>query len=131
MGKMEYIKIMLITINYSLDGQIGLFFVAKDKLLLHTCLLDEGEPYGDFINYPDSHDAVWQREYHRKYCVDFDYFPRGRMIYNRMTGVYLLYHDPCAAAEAEALRGRYPDGKCVVAFDEHYQCHRCNSGYIR
>ena len=114
----------------SLNGFIGLFFVANGELLLHICALPNGEPYGDFINYPESHDTVWQREYYLKYRVDYDFFPRGRIIYNSMTGVYLLYHDSCAAAEAEALRGRYPERKCVVSLDEHYQCHKCNSDYI-
>ena len=116
--------------NDSLEARIGLFFVMNGKLLLHTCPLADGELYGDFINYLESHDAVWRRVYYRKYRVDFDYFPRGRIIFNRATKLYLLYHDPCIANEAEALRGRFPEGKCVIGLDEHYQCHKCNRGYV-
>ena len=116
--------------SYALDGVIGLFFVVNGKLLLHTCHLDDGEPYGDFINYPESHDAIWQRKYAHSYGVDFDYFPRGRIIYNRIENVYLLYHDPCVASEAEYLHGRYLQGICIIELDEHYQCHKCNKHYV-
>ena len=85
----------------SLEGFVGLFFVTSDGLLLHTCTIENGEPYGDFVNYPESHDAVWQREYLRKYHVDYDFFPRGRIIFNRVTDVYKLFYDLCANAEAD------------------------------
>ena len=114
----------------SQDGYIGLFFVAEGTLLLHTCSLADAESYGDFLNYPESHDDVWQHEYARKYQVDFDYFPRGRIVYNQAEDIFLLYHDKCVTVEAENLCGRYPKGKCVIALDEHYQCHKCNMNYV-
>lgn len=104
--------------------------IVNGELLFHICNVVDGEPYVDFVNYPESHDGVWQREYYQKYRVDFDYFPRGRIIFNKAKGVYLIYHDPCIATEAEKLRGHYSDGKCEVGLDEHYQCHRCNKNYV-
>lgn len=115
----------------SLHGKVGLFFVADGRLLLHTCTLDNAERYGDFVNYPESHDEVWQREYAAKFGVDFDYYPRGRIVYNRTAEVYRLYHDPCVADTAELLRRLYPEGKCTAALDEHYQCRNCNPDYVR
>ena len=120
----------MIMTNNPLEGHVGLFFLANGKLLLHTCTLSDGEAYGNFINYPESHDTVWQREYARHYGVDFDYFPRGRIIFNRAKSMYLLYHDPCITDEANTLCERYPMGKCVTGLDEHYQCHMCNEDYV-
>ena len=113
----------------TLVGYVGLFFVVCDELLVHTCATVAGECFGDFVNYPDSHDDVWQSEYFRKYNVDYDYFPRGRMIYNKTTGIYLIYHDQCAEEAAKSIGSHYPKGKCVLALDEHYQCHKCNPYY--
>ena len=117
--------------NSSTDGYVGLFFVINGKIMLHKSPLADGESYGDFINYPESHDNIWQRVYYRKYHVDFDYYPRGRIVFNRMTGIYFLYYDPCASDVAEYLRGCYPEGKCVISLDEHYQCHWCNANYVK
>lgn len=118
-------------LNDSLDGLVGIFFINKDELLLHTCKIADGEPYGDFVNYPESHNDVWQREYADKHRVDFDYFPRGRIVYNKAEDVFLLYYDKCADREAKSIRKRYPKGKCNTALDEHYQCHMCNDNYVK
>ena len=61
---------------------VGIFFVVKGNLLLHNCSLDNAEKYGDFLNYPKSHMEIWDEYYYSKYKVDFDYYPRGRIIYN-------------------------------------------------
>jgi hypothetical protein len=114
----------------SLNATVGLFFVANGTLLLHKCAISEAEPYGDFLNYPESHDKVWRREHYKQYRVDFDYFPRGRIVYNRVAGTYSLYHDACITDMAESLVELYPRGKCTAALDEHYQCHICNPDYV-
>ena len=115
----------------ALDGYVGLFFIVNGAPLLHKRTLADAEPYGDFINYPESHNDVWQRNYARKYKVDFDYFPRGRIVYDQKSGIFLLYCDKCVASEAEKLRGCYPKDKCMMVLDEHYQCHKCNMNYRR
>jgi hypothetical protein len=105
-------------IDHSLTGQVGIFFVAEDGLLLHTCAISDGEPYGDFVSFPESHDAVWQQEYACRYGVDFDFYPRGRVICDRKKGIYKLFYDPCAVVEAEGLRLRHPEGPCELHLDE-------------
>ena len=70
----------------SFDGNAGLFFVVDGEWLLHMRALEEAEPYGDFHGYPENHDDVWQREYAHKYQVDFDYFPRGRIVSTCVSG---------------------------------------------
>ena len=106
-------------------GRVGLFFVANGKLLAYTCTLAEGERYGDFINHPESHDGLWRRLYCAQYGVDYDWFSRGRIVYNRAADTYLLYHDACIVDAAAALSRLY-----AMLLDEHYQCQRCNQHYV-
>jgi len=114
----------------SLDNQIGLFFIVRSKLLLHNCKLAEGEPYGDFLNYPISHDKVWREQYQEKYYVDFDYYPRGRIVYNKAKQHYILYYDGCVENEVREMQSRFLANTCQISRDEHYQCHKCNAGYV-
>jgi len=114
----------------TLDGKVGLFFVIDGRIKLHTCPLAEAEIGERFRNYPESHDAVWQRKYANKYHVDYDYFPRGRIVYNNTAKLYTLYYDSCATKEATELVAQYPNGKCIMERDEHYQCAKCNKDYI-
>ena len=113
----------------TLSGRVGIFFVAKGKLLLHTCSVDEGLPYGDFINYPKSHDEVWERRYQHRYHVDFDYFPRGRIVFNCVMNAYMIFYDTCVAEITHELSQRYAKLDVKCSHDEHYQCHECNSEY--
>lgn len=114
----------------SLDNQVGLFFIVRSELLLHSCKLAEGEPYGDFLNYPLSHDKVWREHYQKKYHVDFDYYPRGRIVYNKSDQRFILYYDGCIENEAKKMQNCFSHNTCQISRDEHYQCHKCNAGYV-
>lgn len=74
-----------------LDRQVGLFFLVSGELLLHRCFLEKAEVYGDFINYPYSHDEIWEKHYREKYQVDFDFYPRGRIVYNKKDNHNIFY----------------------------------------
>ena len=113
----------------SLAGKVGLFFMADGKLLLHTCTLEEAQPYGDFLNYPHSHDDIWYKQYQHTYHVDFDYWPRGRIIYNTETQTYSLFYDGCMMDTAKEMAKAFGGEKVLMMRDEHYQCHRCNDKY--
>lgn len=114
------------------DNHIGpaLFFYVPGKILFHSCSVAEGEPYGDFIVYPQSHMAVWEKLYEKKYHVDFDYFPRGRIAYRKTDNTYLLYYDKCMESIISTITQKYANEKIILGYDEHYQCHQCNRGYV-
>lgn len=112
-----------------LQNRVGMFFCVKGKLLLYTCTFDEAVPYGDFLNYPLSHDAIWSKYHQKENCVDFDYWPRGRLIYNRTENRFLLYYDTCAELQARELMKMFDDANVSLERDEHYQCHGCNPAY--
>ena len=114
----------------SLAGKVGLFFLANNNLLLHTCALSEAQPYGIFLNYPYSHDLIWRKHYQQTYHVDFDYWPRGRIIYNTATQTYSLFYDACMADTAQEMAKAFDHEKVLMMRDEHYQCHRCNAFYV-
>jgi len=113
----------------NIQRSVGIFFCVNGKTLLHTCSLDDASHYGDFLNYPLSHDAVWSKYYQGTYGVDFDYWPRGRIIYNIAEEKFILYYDACAEKEAVELKKQYGDAHIDIEKDEHYQCHKCNSDY--
>lgn len=114
----------------SFDNKVGLFFIVNNEFLFHGCLLNEAEPYGDFLNYTFSHDEIWMMHYQKKYHVDFDYYPRGRIVYNKAKQHYIIYYDVCIENEAIDMQGRFTDNICQISRDEHYQCHKCYTEYV-
>ena len=109
---------------------VGIFFVVKGNLLMHNCSLDNAEKYGDFLNYPKSHMEIWDEYYYSKYKVDFDYYPRGRIIYNVKEQKYYIYYDKCLENDIKNL-GIIPENEDVKLLkDYHYQCHKCNPNYV-
>lgn len=111
-------------------GGPALFFYADGKLLFHRTTIADGEPYGPFVNYPYSHFEVWEKYYQSQYHVDFDYYPRGRVVYRKTDDTFLIYYDKCMEPFIQAVTDRYTGKKVVLDYDEHYQCHQCNKSYI-
>lgn len=113
---------------------IGLFFYVEGKLLAYKVALEDAEVYGDFLTSPVSHDTVWHKGVGLNRPVDFDYFPRGRVVYNKKQEKYIVYIDRCLDTPehiAEILKAfGLVDCQQTIAFDEHYQCHRCNKEYF-
>ena len=104
---------------------VRLFFVVNGKFLIHSCKKENGEKYGDFINYPQSHMEVWDKYYYKKYHVDFDYFPRGRVVYTIKEDKYYIYHDRCIK-DLSSIIGKESTEQLEIREDFHYQCHTCN-----
>ena len=109
---------------------VGIFFVVNHQVLLHKCELAEAEKYGDFLNYPESHMEIWDKYYCKKYRVDFDYYPRGRIIYNLKEKIYYIYYDKCLKEELKKLGIIPQNTKVKLLTDYHYKCHTCNKNYV-
>lgn len=106
------------------------FYIPNQKnFLIHKCENNEAEKYGDFLNYPDSHMEIWDKYYYKKYKVDFDYYPRGRVVYNLKEDTYYIYHDKCIK-DLNKILEYYKCEKYKVLTDFHYQCSSCNKNYI-
>ena len=113
---------------------IGIFFYVEGKLLTCTTELDKADSYGDFLVSPFSHDSAWNNHFKKGTDVDFDYYPRGRLIYSRSKNEYIIYIDKCLDSPEIIVDIRQSfqldNVKCTVSFDEHYQCHMCNEFYV-
>ena len=114
----------------SLSDCAGIFFSAGSELLLHLCSFEKASRYGEFLNYPISHDDIWETLYQKKYHVDFDYYPRGRIIYSCSDDRYIIYYDKCAKNVALTLKEAFNSCNVELSLDEHYQCHACNVDYV-
>ena len=111
-------------------NKVGLFFVVNGKILFHGCELDKAQNYGDFKIYDKSHYDVWEKHYYKRYKVDYDYFPRGRVAYNKKDNKFFIYRDTCIAADIiKTLIQCYNEYELLE--DEHYKCHLCNINYLK
>jgi hypothetical protein len=99
------------------------------EVLVHGCSLEAAERYGDFLIYPDSHFEIWDKHYAKRYRVDFDYFPRGRVAYRKTEGAYQILYDRCIEAQVRQWAAGAYDAPVTFGLDEHYQCSNCNHDY--
>ena len=109
------------------ESRVGAFYFIGNKIISNSVPLKDGDTYGDFTNY-SSHWDLWKslvREYPEYKYFDYDYYPRGRVVFDRKRWKYILYIDPKLNSpkyldkieSAYGLRkGSYEIGK-----DEHYQ----------
>ena len=111
-------------------NSVCLFFYVKGKFFLHGCSIDEAEEYGEFLIYPGSHFDIWDRHYYRQLPVDFDYFPRGRVVYHKESETFRIMYDRCLEDVIKDFAEEYYGGEAVLELDEHYQCRKCNKGYV-
>ena len=92
---------------------VGIFFYCEKTLELFTL---------------DSHDEIWEKYLRLKYVKDYDYYPRGRIIYNKKEKKFWIYRDKCIPlGEMEKLGERL--GEYVLLEDDHYVCHQCSEYY--
>lgn len=116
------------------EPQVGLFFDIKGNLFFAGCSLAEAETYGDFLVFPKSHMEVWDTIGSmgtvdgRK--VDFDYYPRGRIVYRKTDDVFILYYDACLENKLDGLIETYAGCNLRMELEEHYRCHNCNDFYV-
>ena len=100
----------------------------ENMFLIHKYENEQAEVYGDFLNFPESHMDIWDKFYKKQYKVDFDYYPRGRVVYHTKEDCYYIYHDKCIN-ELEEILKYYKDTHYKICTDYHYQCHHCNKQY--
>ena len=111
-------------------NKVGLFFYVNGEFLFHSCKLADAEHYGDFLIYPESHFDIWEKYYEDDHKVDFDYHPRGRVVYNKIKDEYIVYYDRCLDKKNISIKLQYDDKNVILELDEHYQCHMCNPEYV-
>ena len=126
-----------------MTGSVGIFWGIPEpdgswSILIDATSLAEAEPYGDFLTHPRGHYEVWTQWQKTRTAPDvngfilqtiadheYEFFPRGRIVYNTGTGGFILYADrrlqqdatiARIASEFELAAGTY-----TVRSDEHYR----------
>lgn len=107
---------------------IGPFFCIKDKIYAHLVSLSEAEPYGSCLTTSVSHLDFWDDDLaHKHPNFEYEYFPRGRVVYRE--GMYIIYMDHCLdllpAIEAILTTFEISGEPWHIDYDEHYQCTAC------
>lgn len=106
---------------------VALFFVVDGQILLHKCRLENAEHYAEMRNYPRSHMDVWERHYKLKYNKDFDFYPRGRVIYDMRKDEFKIFYDTCCAKQAFKIRMMLGNRTCILKDDSNYNCSICRN----
>lgn len=108
-------------------GRVGAFFFIGNHIISNDIDREQGDKYGDYINY-SSHWDLWRafvKLYPEYESLDYDYFPRGRVVYSMKEGIYILYVDSKlnGGKYIDKIKSQYQlePGKYKQEFDEHYQ----------
>lgn len=116
------------------EGKVGIFFVVNKKILYEFIDIKNAEVYGEFKVYNGSHYEVWSEKYETIYKKSFDYFPRGRVVYNFEIDTYILYADKCINENVlEDIMDSFGLKNKKVRIDKtdmHYVCSKCNKDFL-
>jgi hypothetical protein len=84
------------------EPQVGIIYYIKNELFIDGTPVSMGEPYGDFLNHPTGHSQYWDMIVkllvrHRGLLelkdFEYDYYPRGRVIYDKKKEEFIIYLD--------------------------------------
>lgn len=118
--------------------KVGIFFFVGSNILLDQVPVENGEPYGDAVQY-GGHYEFWDR-LNPKTSAEirfkaraYDAFPRGRVVYFPARHKYFIYHDGCLRnVELKVVVEKFELKKSDIEFakDERYKCAGCNPCFI-
>jgi len=116
---------------------LGILFVVNDRVLVESTQLSEAELGAEFADHRRGHEAFWSELQHEgRVPRDQEYveFPRGRSVFNRLTGRHVLYLDKCIIKRLDLVREikrqlQLP-ARVEILTDPHYRCPVCLSGSI-
>jgi hypothetical protein len=117
------------------EARVGIFWVVSGNPLIDSTTLNEAEAYGDYLTHSRGHAEVWeafQRAGGVPREVEYEEFPRGRVMYNRKTKRFTLLADKCILRDKNVVRRivselRLPRNT-ETGTDLHYRCSRCLRG---
>lgn len=119
-------------------SNVGIFFlvnkaIISDKVEIAMAYSNEMfAEHGEHYNYWDTFKPTDKDELLFKSHA-YDYYPRGRVVFDRVRGFYYLYVDKCISAEFVSQISDHFELKKTelkVMLDQHYVCHLCNRFFI-
>lgn len=120
------------------DTKVGMFWCVGEAVVGEAVPLSEAEPYGDALQHGGHYDS-WlllkpRSEAERRLKGHaYDYDPRGRVVYFQARQQFRLYVDGClSAGNRKAIIDFFglAGTQLEIERDAHYQCARCNRGYL-
>jgi len=122
----------------SQETKVGMFWCVEGTVVGEAVLLSEAEPYGDALQHGGHYD-FWDElkpitEMERRFKSHaYDYYPRGRVVYFQSRQQFRLYVDKCLNDDNRVSIADYFGldlTQLEIETDAHYQCARCNRGYL-
>lgn len=113
--------------------KVGIFWAVRGKLIVVGIPISEGKGYGEYVIYEPSHYDKW-RELQMSGVAprdcEYEEFPRGRVMFNRIADTYLLLADRCILGDKQMLNCLFqemklPRGTTMMGTDSHYRYYRC------
>ncbi|MDD5395574.1 MAG: hypothetical protein PHE17_21335 [Thiothrix sp.] len=106
-------------------------------VLCDSVSIGTGQQYGDYVEH-GGHYEYWLNLAPTTVAEStfkahaYDYFPRGRVVYDSQHRRVKLYADRCIKREAIAvIRELFAlPSDMPIIYDEHYQCQSCNRAFI-
>lgn len=129
---------MKVTMANKLNTKVGIFWCVDGIIVSDAVSLKRGEPYGGAVQYGGHYDfheslePVNPHEYRLK-AHDYDYYPRGRVVFFTIKNCFALYADPCLSVEdIQKVTSLFGLEKQTVEIrgDDHYRCASCNAAYL-
>ena len=121
----------------SLAPEVGPFYVIDGAVFADTDPVRDLTPTTiGTVDSDNTHYSYWRflkRVYPNLRRIDYDYYPRGRVVYNSKEDKYHVFVDKCISDKDSISKIEdelnLPSSKVVVDYDEHYQCSSCNRQY--
>jgi hypothetical protein len=117
------------------EPRVGIFWLVEGTLLTDSTQIKQAELYGDHLTHPESHIEVWevwQKLGKVPGDVPYEEPPRGRVMFSRKTGEFVLLADKCIlerkSVVAEITRAFALPEDLTIGRDSHYRCSNCLYG---
>ena len=118
------------------EPQVGILWLVDGNLVIDSTALTMAEDYGTFKVHPGNHCSVWEKlQQGRAVPADVEYeeFPRGRVMYDTTARRFSLLADRCILKNKGVVRNiiskmNLPSKNTDVGADSHYRCFACLHG---
>lgn len=118
--------------------QVGIFFIVQNSIIVDKLSIYEAPrnelfiEFGEHYNFWLSFRPITKLEVLFKSHA-YDFFPRGRVVYDIKSNQTSLFIDRCVRANTLSditKQFELAGNQIKVRYDEHYQCHSCNRKFM-
>lgn len=116
-----------------MNSQIGLFYYVNGEFLFHGIDVEKSLDYIGGKNdcrYRHSYYEIWNSYHRENFQVDFDYYPRGKVTYDKNADLFCITYEECIPEiEIGKLLIHYPEKNVIFNKSTHTKCHICSGSY--